>query len=410
MVHLEVITYYSLSSQERTWINFMKRYFAAVGSWGFGPELKGLSIYQFNPDTADMTLLSTDYEKASIGALRYAGNQVLYFTEERGEKEGQVGGGGTLYAVRIDPDGRMQEISRSDSLAAEPAYLAMDREERYLLAAHHADSGHVTQIVRAADGSLHAQAMLDDAALVLFQILPDGRIGKALDAVSHHGDVKDPDHAFSHLHSINASPDGHLFLACDAGLDRMDLYRIDDAAGRLVNIGTMHAEAGTAPRYAAFHPSGKWFFINHERRTEATAYSFDESGRMAQISSCSLMPEGYQFDAHGNKVEAADLTISRDGAHLYASVRGAETISVLSVDENGCISLQQIISSGGINPRGLCLSPDGKFLLAAHMQSGTVEALPVHADGSLGEARTVASGHCPGVICIIEKQEETEHE
>ena len=106
----------------------MKRYFAAVGSWGFGPELKGLSIYQFNPDTADMTLLSTDYEKASIGALRYAGNQVLYFTEERGEKEGQVGGGGTLYAVRIDPDGRMQEISRSDSLAAEPAYLAMRPE------------------------------------------------------------------------------------------------------------------------------------------------------------------------------------------------------------------------------------------------------------------------------------------
>ena len=77
-------------------------------------------------------------------------------------------------------------------------------------------------------------------------------------------------------------------------------------------------------------------------------------------------------DFHKN-VGAAEVRVSNDGNHLYASNRGdANTLSVFAKQENGQFQHISHIPSGGIMPRNFNLTPDGKYLITAHQESHDV--------------------------------------
>jgi 6-phosphogluconolactonase len=62
-----------------------------------------------------------------------------------------------------------------------------------------------------------------------------------------------------------------------------------------------------------------------------------------------------------------DIKFDRRGRILYCSNRGDESITVFAVSDEGR-ALDQIDTTPcrGEHPRGLCLSPDGRFLLVAN--------------------------------------------
>ena len=65
------------------------------------------------------------------------------------------------------------------------------------------------------------------------------------------------------------------------------------------------------------------------------------------------------------------------------TLSGIDSISVLSLDEAGRPALKQTVHCGGVFPRGITLSPDGRFLLSGNMVSGTITTFRVEADGTL---------------------------
>ena len=70
--------------------------------------------------------------------------------------------------------------------------------------------------------------------------------------------------------------------------------------------------------------------------------------------------------------------------HISAN-RGANTVAVFSVEENGGISIKQQADCGGDYPWHIDLSEDETMLLAANKQSGNVSVISRNAeDGSLG--------------------------
>ena len=64
-------------------------------------------------------------------------------------------------------------------------------------------------------------------------------------------------------------------------------------------------------------------------------------------------------------------------------------VTALSVT-NGALKVLNSQSSKGDGPTHLCVTPDGKHVLAANYDSGSVVVLPVKADGSLGAATDLA--------------------
>ncbi len=97
------------------------------------------------------------------------------------------------------------------------------------------------------------------------------------------------------------------------------------------------------------------------------------------------------------------LALHPNGDFLYAvgevdnaNGKPGGTVSAFSLDRGtGKLTLLNQQASGGSGPCHLSVDVTGKCLLVANYGSGSIAALPIHADGSLGEAATVIqhTGH-----------------
>lgn len=90
-----------------------------------------------------------------------------------------------------------------------------------------------------------------------------------------------------------------------------------------------------------------------------------------------MLSEGRTFGedygmVEGKPVGAQDILVHPDGKWLYVTLCGLNLIVVMKIDENGIPTVIQRIPSGGNLPRGLALSPDGRYLLAGNMVSGDI--------------------------------------
>jgi 6-phosphogluconolactonase len=114
-------------------------------------------------------------------------------------------------------------------------------------------------------------------------------------------------------------------------------FEVDRTSGGLRPVEVI--EMGTSPNAFAIHPSG-WL------------YSTNETDRQG---------------------EAGEGTVSAFAIH----------------PETGRLRLLNTVRSGGAGPTHASLHPSGRFLFVANYFGGSVAVLPVHKDGTLGEATDV---------------------
>jgi len=379
-----------------------RKMYALVGNFGFHSGPKGVSVYSYDSATANMELVESAFDDVNVGHQSIdAERNIVYITNECPSLRGQRGGGGYLMALKIDPEsGKLRLINEKETLSAEPCYTCLDKTKRYILVSHHVDFGFVTKIVKGEKG-YSSVTVFDDTALVLFRINEDGSLGDVCDLSLTPGEGPAGPHTTSRHHSVIADPIGELFIVCDKGLDKFHTYRLDRANGKLVQLQDTTVETGLVPRYGVFHPTLPILYANYEKNTVVHAHRYDlATGKLDRIGSAPLMLDEKAAEGLG-KVEAADILIHPNGKYLYASIRGTNTIAVLDVDDAGAISLRENIDCGGVNPRGLCISPDARFLFTANIDSGNVATFSIGADGALRATGTGAKARCPGSMRII---------
>lgn len=83
--------------------------------------------------------------------------------------------------------------------------------------------------------------------------------------------------------------------------------------------------------------------------------------------------------------EAAAIRLSADERFLYVSVRGADIVVVVSLEE-GTGKVVQRKECGGRHPRDFVLAADGRFLITANRDSRDLVSFPVdQGSGRIGE-------------------------
>lgn len=400
----------------------MSRTFAYVGNWSFqaAPEKgKGISIFEYEPETGDLTLLETVRPDVAAGQLCLDGERgILYSNDERGERRGEVGGGGYLLAFQIDPEtGGVALMNEKDSLSPEPSYLCLDKSRRYLVTCHCSDPWHVTKIVKRPDGSFANEVLFDDTSLVLFRVNEDGSLGEAcdvaitpgaggkgensqvnVDPVSGHIQLVE---VISRLHAVLASPSGELLVACDKGMDKVYTYRIDREEGKLVRLGEWTApEVACFPRYAAFHPDPdkRVLYVNNENFAQLNSFHYDEeTGALERFHKVYLLPEDPGL-VEGKPVGAQDIMVHPNGRTLYCTLCGLNLIVVCRLDGEGVPTPVQWVDSRGNLPRGLALSPDRRFLLSGNMVSGDITTFAADEEGLLTDTGKTFEAVSPSAI------------
>jgi 6-phosphogluconolactonase (cycloisomerase 2 family) len=371
-----------------------------IGNWSFNACEKGLSIFFYDKVTGKLMPSETILNDVSVGRQYLDKDRgILYVTDERGDRRGEIGGGGYLIALRINAKtGRLTIMNEKETLGSKPSYVWLDYSKKYLLVCHHCGGGHVTKIVKR-DDAFGSETVFDDTALVLFRLNEDGSLAEVSDVYISEGNGGKSKKPRSRQHSIISSPDGDIFFVCDKGIDKIYTFKLDREKGKIIFLHEIHTEEGSAPRYGAVHPSKPIFYLVHEKKDFIGVYNYNKNtGEMQLVKYCSVISD----EKRKQKIEPADISFSLNFEKLYVSIRGADLIAVFCLDNDGIPVLCENVSCGGVNPRGLNISPDGKYLFVANTDSGSVCFFD-EVKGKLRLLGNAAKCPCPANISIYEE-------
>jgi 6-phosphogluconolactonase len=308
---------------------------------------EGIYVCKFDPATGRLTspVIAARTSQPSFLALAPRG-QFLYAVNEIDRFNGQPAGAVSAFSMDSST-GELKLLNQVSSRGAGPAHIVLDRTGRYALVSNYGGG-----------------------SVIVFSLLPDGKIGEPTAFVQHKGSsVNHERQAGPHAHAIAMSPDNRFAIVADLGLDQLLVYPFEASRGRLGQPRIVKTDPGAGPRHLSFDNSGKFVYVINEMGSTIAVYSYDpRDGAMVPLQTVSLLPANFT-----GKNGAAEVTVHPSGKFLYASNRGDDSIAVFAADPSrGLLSPIERVPTGGKTPRHFVIDPSGEWLLAANQDSNTV--------------------------------------
>lgn len=343
---------------------------AYVGS--YTPEGHGIFQYRFDEVTGALTPvgLAAKIVNPSWITIDPAQNRLLALSEVSDQGPDHTG---SVTAFSIDPrSGALTPINTVSSGGAGPAYVSLHPSGRFALVANYV-GGSVAVLGVGADGALTEPLDIKVA---------DKAAAPPRPSPAEAANLGLSDHTAPHMHMIAADPSGRWVIADDAGSDRINVWRIDLASGRLTPAATpfLATAAGSAPRHFVFAPGGRRLFDLQEHDSTLAAYAFDPAtGALTPEQSLQTLQSRYV----GSSL-ASELALSPDGRFLYAGNRLRNTIATVAIAPGGGLRLVGETWVQGDHPRGFTLDPSGRFLVCCNQRSDNLTTFSIdRATGAL---------------------------
>jgi len=277
---------------------------------------------------------------------------------------------GAVWALRVDHAGQIEAVNRQPSGGDAPCHLALDPSGRWLVVSNYS-SGSVA-VFPVHDGALGERSELQQHS------------GSGPNAARQEG---------PHAHSATWTPDGRFVVVADLGIDRLLVYKLDQARGTLQLIGEAATPPGSGPRHAVFDASGRRLFVANELNSTVSVFDYDPTnGHLSPLEVFATLPP----NAPHNQV--ADIHLA--GARLLVSNRGHNSLAVFDVRPDGGLIRVTVAPCGGDWPRNFAVAPGNNYVLVANQYSGDVAVLPLR-DGRDPLGEPVGRVAVPGASCII---------
>jgi 6-phosphogluconolactonase len=304
------------------------------------------------------------------------------------------GHGGGINVYRVDPASGAWTHEQLLEIA-NPSFLTLDRSQRFLYSVH-ADledvsayaidkqNGHITALNRQSCGGKNGVHLSIDptgrwivtanysaGSVGVVPIEKDGTLGPRTDLANLPGEPG-PDRkqqASSHPHNVVFDPSGRFIAVPDKGLDRIFVFRLDAASGKLTpnDPPFVATRAGAGPRHIAFHPQMPLAYVINELGSSVTTYRFAaQRGVLQPIQILPSIPASYTGNNTG-----AEIAVAPSGRVVYASNRGQDSIAIFAVDQHdGTLTPVGWPPTHAKSPRFFCLDPSAKILYAANADEG----------------------------------------
>ena len=287
---------------------------------------------------------------------------------------------GAVSSFKIGAQGELQPINRLPSDGTAPCHLSVN------------PSGKAVLVVNYGSGSLGVKS-IDP---ITGELRPMGErfqaTGKSVNQDRQGG---------PHAHCVRFDPSGRFAVEADLGIDKVHVFQFSNSSEQGVSplklVNTISAKPGSGPRHVAFHPSGKFLFVNGELDVTLNAYRLDsQTGATEPLSSLSTLPPGNYPGS-----STAETVVHPSGKFVYVSNRGHNTIARFGFDAvTGNLTALGHTETGGKTPRNFNIDPTGKWLLAANQDSGTVTVFRINAE--TGDLTKVGSPvEVPAPVCLV---------
>ena len=266
-----------------------------------------------------------------------------------------------VVSFAIDDSGKLSLVSRQPAAGTSPAYVCVETSGRNVL------------LVNYVNGDKRGN-------IRVYPIDSDGVIG----APSEHIEIDDSTgpnaerQDVSHPHMIVTTPDNRFAVVPDLGTDKVYLYALDTAAGRLSLSRTLDLPAGAGPRHIAFHPTRPRMYVINELDSTLATFTFDADDNWARASVLTTLPKGYQQPTERPNT-TADIHVHPNGKFLYGSNRGHDSIVIYQLDADGMPSYLANESTRGAWPRAFMLDPGGDCLVVGNRHSDNAAVFAIDA-------------------------------
>ena len=303
----------------------------------------GILLMRQDSLTGALEMIDTIPEIINPSFVAFAPDgQHLYAVSETAADVDSVG---YVYSYALGKDGSATLLNRQSTYGLAPCHLAVHPEGNWLSVANYV-GGYVA----------------------VYPLAADGRIQEAAQAYQIEEAGSHPRQEASHPHEVKWLEQGTTLMITDLGANRVVRFAFsaadDEPLQRQRPDVVLPPDRG--PRHTAVSQNAQhWYVLNELSNT--VAFFAERSDSISLQEEYNLLPASFEGTSG-----AAEITLSKDGRHLYASNRGYDSVVHFSVQSDGTLSEPVFYESKGEAPRHFCLSPDQRFLYIANQNSDSV--------------------------------------
>jgi len=340
-----------------------------VGTYTSGTSV-GIYVYRFDEETGTAEYVS-EARSANPSYLAVSADERYVYAVSESGRDASVSSfsfdkqAGTLTLLNVQPTN-----------GAAPCYISADHTGQFVVTANYT-GGNVSVLPLTADGLLQPAAKI-------FQFSGTGPDANRQDR--------------PHLHCAVFSPDRQYLFAADLGTDQLHKFTTGGTAPFLFagNPEAYQLEPGSGPRHLTFHPNGRFAYLINELSGNVTVFNY-ANGHLepVQYIAADTSP------GVGNK-GSADIHVSPDGMFLYASNRAnTNNIAIFSINAADGKLTGVGHQPTGRHPRNFIITPNGKYLLVANMNSNQIQVFEIdRKTGLLNELGSKQIANIDRPVCI----------
>eukprot|EP00039_Didymoeca_costata_P002290 m.59046 g.59046 ORF g.59046 m.59046 type:complete len:368 (-) comp11217_c0_seq1:129-1232(-) len=177
----------------------------------------------------------------------------------------------------------------------------------------------------------------------------------------------------SNAHCVAFSPDGEFVYIVDLGLDIVHAFKWDDGKMTELPKASFKLPAKAGPRHMVFNDG--FAFLVTETSNQLLVLQPQKDGSFKKLDEVSTLPPGFKGIAFVAEVKVG-------GNKVFVSNRGENSIAIFSYDKAGSLKALQWEKRHINTPRGMGLSPDAQYLIAASQTQDTLVAFHVSENGT----------------------------
>lgn len=149
----------------------------------------------------------------------------------------------------------------------------------------------------------------------------------------------------SHIHTVRQIPETSFVIMTNIGKSKLCIYQWDEKQMRLLPSQSITIPEKVGPRHIAFHPDMPMLYVVNEYQSSVFVYKYAESS--ASIQCIQEIETVHDLKNYGAEIQYFD-------GKLITSNRGADSLTLFRVREDGRLEKENSIPVSGEWPRHFC--------------------------------------------------------
>lgn len=315
---------------------------------------KGVYVAEFDSKTGLLSAPRLAIELANPGFIAIHPNKQLIYATTAG-LDGYPGGG--VAALKINADGSLTLINKQPSEGPGPCHVSVDATGQCLLVANYSGG-----------------------CVAALKINADGSLKKSTSIHQHEGSGTHPKRQGKpYAHSFAINPANTLAYACDLGLDKLMVYKLDPAEATLTPAGFAEVPGGSmGPRHMKWSADGAYAYVVNELDPSVSLFKQGKTdGALEFVKTQPTLAEHPGQD----QMTCAEIRIHPNGKFIYASTRELtdrrrDAITLFACADDGFRRIETYAARVSV-PRNFNIDPTGTWMLVGGQKSKDIAIFKV---------------------------------